>query len=139
MTDATEAERFRVTAGGLISVDGEDRNCLVLEGTADMIAEGTRHWGEEVVLLSVAEIESMRAERDRLRLKLETRCADCMGLFNRLAAEAEGLAAERDAMREALEEGAELIKGDLVGAEWKRACRQFVRRARAALTGGAKP
>ena len=55
---------FRVTAGGLISIDGEDRNCLVLEGDTDMIREGTRYWGEKVVLMSEAEYCTMLAARD---------------------------------------------------------------------------
>ena len=56
--------RLRVTAGGLISIDGEDRNCLVLEGDTDMIREGSRYWGEKVVLMSEAEYCTMLAARD---------------------------------------------------------------------------
>ena len=56
--------RFRVTAGGLISIDGEERNCLVLEGDADMIREGSRYWGEKVALMSEAEYCTMLAARD---------------------------------------------------------------------------
>ena len=56
-------EVFRVTAGGLISIDGEERNCLVLEGDADMIRIGSKHWGEKVVLMSEAEYCAMLAAR----------------------------------------------------------------------------
>ena len=56
--------RLRVTAGGLISIDGEELNCLVLEGDADMIREGSRYGGERVVLMSEAEYCMMLAARD---------------------------------------------------------------------------
>ena len=36
-------------------------------------------------------------------------------------------------MYEALEEARQLINGDLVGVEWKRACQDFMRHSRAAL------
>ena len=52
---------FRVTAGGLIRIDGEERNCLVLEGDTDMIRIGSKHWGEKVVLMSEAEYCAMLA------------------------------------------------------------------------------
>ena len=52
---------FRVTAGGLISIDGEERNCLVLEGDTDMIRAGSKHWGEDVVILSVTEHAALAA------------------------------------------------------------------------------
>jgi len=36
-------------------------------------------------------------------------------------------------MYEALKTGEDLIKGDLVGVEWKRACREYLKSARTAL------
>ena len=102
--------------------------------------------------------EAIAAERDSLRLKLETRCADCMGLFNRLAAEAEAIAAERDALRGALVDLADrerTCEANMafrrkqgwyrdssvedrdfsVAATWS----EVAKIARAALTGEAKP
>ena len=35
-----------------------------------------------------------------------------------------------------LRDGVELIEGNLVGPEWKRACHAFVRKSRALLNGG---
>jgi len=48
-------------------------------------------------------------------------------------ADIEAQAAEIERLRDALEQGVKLIEGDSVGAEWKRGCHSFLRRARAAL------
>jgi hypothetical protein len=63
MAEKNGISTFRVTAGGLISIDGEDRNCIVLEGDVDMIREGTRHWGEKVVLMSEVEYRALAARQ----------------------------------------------------------------------------
>ena len=64
MTHKSETKaRLRVTAGGLISIDGEERNCLVLEGDTKQIREGSRYWGEKVVLMSEAEYCALVAAR----------------------------------------------------------------------------
>ena len=70
MTDTpdTSAEvRLRVAAGGILEVDGADRNGLLLEGEADMIRLGSRYWGKDVVIMTVAERDALRAEVARLR------------------------------------------------------------------------
>ena len=40
---------------------------------------------------------------------------------------------------EALRAGIDLINGDLTGAEWKRACRDFIKQATAALAAAPQP
>ena len=53
-----------------------------------------------------------------------------------LLADRDRLAAEVDRLREALEFGVNLIRGEAVGSEWKKGCAEFVKRAHAARREG---
>ena len=53
MSATTEQARLVVAAAGILDVDGAERNGILLEGSADMIAIGSRHWGEEVAVIPV--------------------------------------------------------------------------------------
>ena len=45
---------LRVTAAGLMDIDGEERSAVVIEGARDAIREGCKHCGDEVVIVNAA-------------------------------------------------------------------------------------
>ena len=55
--------------------------------------------------------------------------------WDEMRAELTRLQAEVERLREALEDGVALIKGDAASAPWRRECLDFIAKARAALTG----
>lgn len=92
--------------------------------------------------MTICSIEERKAGRPyprtcpTCRLDGSTRGHDYKTMRARIADLEAQLEAEIAVLRDALQDGVDLIAGDAVGAEWKRRCLDFLSKARAALSKG---
>ena len=126
MTDDQETDHITRQAAAL----DDPRLCRDSGGVSDAQDEALKRRLESLLRELITDQSCGEWGEDTIEADVQTFLPRIMGTVADLARPSQ---AEDERVARALQQGIDLIVGDLTGSEWKRACLDFVANARAAL------